>query len=349
MISITRLFRLGIRVAAWATPRVQQWNRERNLNRSEGQRHLEARNFAEAERYLNLALEERRHPDTRRLELLLDIAQAQRGQKKLPQAEETACHAIELAVRSRDAAMHSLALEALLDAQFEQGRHVEAEKTGREIERLEEAQPKPSSARLAICSHKRATALTRIGLNHEAAQALQQGVKHAEQAFGPNHAQVGDILSQLGALQRHAGDHTEAQRSLRRALQIHGETAGHASHEATQDLHHLAVSLEESGDLDSAAREYERMLTLRERQLGGNKEDVADVQVRLAALYLRAGRSAAANELLTQAIATLERKGGSRYRAALELMVSAEESAGRFENAKRWRERAGLTPAANSN
>ena len=68
MISVTRLFRLGIRLAAWATPRVQAWHRQRHMNRVEGQRHLDARNWTEAEKHLTLALAERRHSTRRRLD-----------------------------------------------------------------------------------------------------------------------------------------------------------------------------------------------------------------------------------------------------------------------------------------
>ena len=43
-------------MAAWATPRLKAWSLERNLNRIEGERHLKARNYSEAEKYLTLAV-----------------------------------------------------------------------------------------------------------------------------------------------------------------------------------------------------------------------------------------------------------------------------------------------------
>src|ERR1700674_2291175 len=102
MISVTRVFRLGIRLAAWATPRLQEWHRQRHMNRVEGQRHLDARNWTEAEKYLTIALAERRHSSKRRLDLLLGLAQAQRRQAKLVEAEQTVHVAIQLANQSRD-------------------------------------------------------------------------------------------------------------------------------------------------------------------------------------------------------------------------------------------------------
>jgi len=43
MISVIRLFRLGIRFAAWVTPHAKEWQRKRNLNLTEAERHLAAR------------------------------------------------------------------------------------------------------------------------------------------------------------------------------------------------------------------------------------------------------------------------------------------------------------------
>jgi tetratricopeptide (TPR) repeat protein len=144
----------------------------------------------------------------------------------------------------------------------------------------------------------------------------------------------------LGMLSRQHGDHAEAQRCLRRALDIHRVASGPDSHESTQALFHLAASLEESGDLDGAAGEYERVLRLKERQVGGNRQEAADAQVHLAGLYVKSGRIGAARELLTQAIGALERKGGPQLAQALEIMAAVEEHMGHPAEAGQWRERA---------
>jgi tetratricopeptide (TPR) repeat protein len=346
MLSVTRIFRLGIRFAAWVTPHVKEWHRQRHLNRVEGQRHLQSRNWSEAEKHLALALAERRHSATRRLELLLDLEKAQLRQHKLAEAEETVRTAIDLAVQTKDPSMHSRALDALVDVQLEQGKYAEAEKTTGEIARLESARPKPDRARLAKCSHKLGTALLKSERPAEAMEAFQRAAELSEQAFGAEHVETANSFSELGMLYRQKGDHAEAQRCLRRALQVHRAASGHDSHEATQALFQLAASLEESGDLQCAAGEYERVLALKERQVGGNREETAEAQVHLAALYLNAGRSSAARELLTSAIAVLERKGGQRLALALETLACVEEQVGRPADAKRWREQA-ATLAAN--
>ncbi len=57
---------------------MQAWHRQRHMNGIEGQRHLDARNWSEAEKHLALALAERRHSFKRRLDLLIGLAPAQR-------------------------------------------------------------------------------------------------------------------------------------------------------------------------------------------------------------------------------------------------------------------------------
>jgi tetratricopeptide (TPR) repeat protein len=334
MISITRLFRLSIRIAAWATPHVKEWHRQRHLNRLEGQRHLESRNWSEAEHHLTLAIAER-HQAGRRLDLLLQLAEAQRRQNKLAEAEQSVRTVIDAAAKARNQAKQAEALDALIEVQFEQGKYAEAEQTAREIARVSKL-----PERLAKCSHKLGVALLKNGRVPEAMEAFQKALNLSEQAFGAEHPETARGLSEIGALYQQQGKHAEAQNCFRRALEIQRKALGPNSHEAAQGLNNLAMSLEEAGDFESAASEYERVLAMKERQVGVNREDTADVQVRLAGLYLHVGRSSAARELLTHAIRVLESKGGQRLAIALETMARAEDDAGRGAEAKRWRERA---------
>ena len=340
MISVTRLFRLGIRFAVWATPHLKAWHRKRNLNVSEAERHLGSRNWSEAEKHLAAALTERRHSAKKRIGILLDLEKAQRKQAKLGEAEQTARLAIDLAGQSGDHALKARAMEGLVDVQISQEKYSDAEQTIREIATRESEQERPDRARLATCARKLGTSLLKSGRKEEAFEAYRQAASLAEQAYGANHLETAQSLSQLGMLSREHGDHAEAQRCLRRALEIHRETSGAESNAATEALYNLAASLEQSGDLDSAVSEYERVLALKDRQVGGNREEATEVQVHLAALYVKAGRIAPARELLMQAIATLERKGGPQLSRALETFADVEERMGRREEARQWRERA---------
>jgi thioredoxin-like negative regulator of GroEL len=80
------------------------------------------------------------------------------------------------------------------------------------------------------------------------------------------------------------------------------------------------------------------LLALRARQVGVNPPENAEAQLRLAGLYITAGRIGPAKELLNSAIAVLERNGGQPLAQALDLLALAEEQSGRPDEARRWRE-----------
>jgi tetratricopeptide (TPR) repeat protein len=346
MISITRVFRLGIRFAAWVTPHVKEWHRKRHLNRVEGERHLTARNWTEAEKHLSAALAERKHASKRRLDLLLGLKEAQRKQGKPAEAEQTTQMAIALAASSRDKVLQSRALDALADIQLDQKKYTDAEKTLAQIETLERSLKQPDYKRIASAARKLGTALLNSGRPDEAMQAFERAAKLSEKTYGVDHVETANALTELGARYREKGDHAEAQRNLRRALEIHRKTAGADSHAATQDLFQLATSLEESGDPDGAAAEYERVLALKERQIGGDREQTAETQAHLAAIYMRSGRTSAARELLVHSIGVLDRKkGDERLEFALETMACVEELVNRPQEAQRWRDKAAVSVA----
>lgn len=340
MVGLSRIVRIATRVAAWATPKVQKWHRERNMNRTEARRHLEAGNWCEAERHLRAALAEPRRSAADRLELLAGLAEALRGQSKLEEAAETALEAVKLALEARNETLHSLALESLADVQLDLANFAGAEKTTQEVIHLESARSNPDYARLASCSRKLASALEQSDRPGEAAAALKQAAAHAEKAFGAEHSETAAHLHDLGMLHRRQGRQGDARDCLRRALNIHRAADGADSHAATQALHNLAATLEEAGNFDEAAAEYEKLLTLRERQVGADPQETADAQVRLAALHLRSNRISSARELLLHAVSSLERKGGALYAQALETLASAEDRSGRPESARQYREKA---------
>ena len=340
MISITRLVRMGVRFAAWVTPHVKEWHRKRNLNQNEGQRHMDARNWSEAEHHLTAALAERNYQPMRRLELMLNLATAQRQQDKLSEAEQTARTAIDLAIRARNHAMHLVALDVLADTQLDGGHFDLANQTIAEMTRLENTQPKPDVTRLAEFEHKLGTALLRSGRKNEATEAFERAVGLAEKAFGAEHQKTADSMTELGILCRQEGNHPEAQRLLRRALAIHRKSCGTDSNEATQDLYNLAASLEESGDLRAAMQEYERVLSWKERQIGVRREEMVDIQLRVAALYVQVGKLAQARELMLHVVGILDREKGPRLVRAMETLAAVEELSGRPEEARMWREKA---------
>lgn len=346
MISVTRIFRLGIRFAAWVTPHAKEWHRQRHLNRVEGERHLAARNWTEAENHLTLALAERRHASKVRLDLLLGLMEAQRNQGKTPEAEQTAQTAIALATSSKDKVFQSRALDALAEIQLDQKKYSAAEQTLAQMETLEKSLAKPDHKRLASSARKLGTVLLHNGSTEDALKAFERAAHLSEKTYGPDHVETANALTELGARHRESGNHAEAQKVLRRSLEIHRKASGIDSQAATQDLFHLAASLEESGDIEGATAEYERVLAVKERQIGGDLVQTAETQAHLAAIYMRSGRTSAARELLTHSIGVLDRKkGDERLEFALETMAVLEDLLNRPEQAQRWREKAAQSVA----
>jgi tetratricopeptide (TPR) repeat protein len=336
MISVIRIFRLGIRLATWVTPHVREWHRKLHENLVEGERHIAAGNWVEAEKHLTLALAERRQSGKARLDLLLGLTEAQRKQGKIPEAEQTTKTAVDLAVSSKNKVLQSRALDALAEIQLDQKKYSDAEQTLAQIEKLEKSLPKPDHKRLASSARKLGTVLLNSGRTGEAMKAFERA----------DHVETANALAELGARHREAGNHPEAQKVLRRSLEIHRKASGIDSHAATQDLFHLAASLEESGDIEGATSEYERVLAVKERQIGGNLVQTAETQAHLAAIYMRAGRTSAARELLTHSIGVLDRKkGDERLEFALETMAALEDILNRPAEAERWRERAAQSVA----
>lgn len=331
--SASTIMKVGIRIAEFLTPHIQKWQHDRNLNQSEAQRHLEARNWSEAEKHFRLALEEKHHRPADRVGFLLALAEAEHGQGRLEDAGRTTELALQMA--GSDKVLQARALEAMANGELERRNYAAAEKCARQAILLETGSAKPDHARLALCSRKLALALEHSDRSAEASEALKTGLTHAEKAFGADHAEIAAYLQELGMLHRRHGDHASAQEHFRKALGVHRNLArvpgadGVDPKAATEALYNLAVSLEESGNLEGAASEYEKMLAMRERQIGANPVDTAEAQVRLASLHLQMGRATSARELVLRAIPIIDRKPSPLLDQARETLKAAGEQAGR--------------------
>jgi tetratricopeptide (TPR) repeat protein len=330
--SIIQMFKLGMRVAEWATPHVQEWQRTKNLNRMEGERHLQARNYAEAEKHLTLALQEK-HSAKHQVEILVQLAKAQVKQGKLEPAEETARAALSAA---GDHEAQWEAAECLTEIQVARGNQAEAARTLAEMELSEKERSQPDTKRLARASRQRGRLLLETGREAEGLAALEESARLSEAAWGAQDPEMAHSLGEIGAVQVQLGNQAEAQRLLRRALEIYGNRS-ECLEGASRSLQQLAMSLEASEEYSAAAKEYERFISMTERQIGGDRSTVPDAKVRLAALYIQAGRSAPARELLLPVIRVLERTPSAALVDALQVMAIAEDLLGRPEDAAVWR------------
>ncbi len=329
---IFNAFRWSLQVAAWATPRVEAWSLERGMDRVEGERQLKARNYADAEKYLERALHEadvQRH-SVRRVQFRLELAEAQRRQGKLNEAEETVRQALELTARISNPSGYVQCLDALAEVYHDGGNYPAMEAVLQEGVRIEAAIPHPDPMRMARRIHRLGTARHKNGRSEDAIPALEKAVKLHEENSGEDHLDTANLLSELGAIYRAQENHEEAQRCLRRALRIHEGALGPTSDAALHDLHHLAGSLEASGDLEQAAHLYERMLQLKERIVGGDLDELAEMQFGVAGMYIGWSNYARARELLAEAIGTFKRKKGARLAVAHETLAYVNEFSGRY-------------------
>jgi len=336
-------FRWSLRLAALAAPHVRVWSLERSRNRNEGERHLRSRNYAEAEKYLTLAVEEadlRRH-SVRRVRFRLELAEAQRKQRKLLEAEHNVRAALEVTARVSNPSGYVQCLDALAEVFHDSQNFAAMETVLQEGVRIEASMPHPDPIRMARRVHRLGTARHKSGRPGDAVPALEKAVKLHEQVYSEHHLQTADLLAELGAIYRAQENHSDAQRCLRRALRIHERELGHLSEEAVQDLHHLAESLEESGNIDGAAELYERALQLRERTVGGDLDELAEMQFGLAGMYIGWTIYGRARELLAEAIGTFKRAKGPRLAVAYETLAYVEECSGRYPEAVSELARAG--------
>jgi tetratricopeptide (TPR) repeat protein len=329
--------------AVWAPP-LESWTMDRNWNRAEGERLLQARNYEEAEPYLAHSVTEAdKHSMSvpKRIRLRVQLAEVQRKQSKFTEAEQTLRDAIGLAAAVSDGSGYLQCLDGLAEVFMGQENFAAAEKVSQEGVRIEAELPHPDPMRMARRVHRLGIARYKAGRSSDAIPALKKGLELHEQAYGSDHEETNRVLSELGAIYRAEGLHDDAQHCLRRSVRFHQSTFGPEDPRAMHDVHQLAGSLEESGDIEAAAREYERVMDLKSRMLGRDLEELGEMQFSLASLYAGWGNYPRARELLAECIGVFKRKGGPRLAVAHETLAQVEENSGRFHDAARELDRAG--------
>jgi tetratricopeptide (TPR) repeat protein len=327
-------------------PRIKAWGADRGEEQIEGERLLEQRDYAGAELHLTkaLAADEKHQSPSRKILLRLELAEAQRRQFRLPNAEEnpekltaaeqTARSAVEVA-KTADPSALVQCLDALTEILAERGNYTEVEVLTQDAilaeVRLRQADPLQMARRvhrLGMIRHKN-------GQIDGAVQALAEAVTIREKVHGEEHVETAHQLTELGIVYRAQGNHAESQRCLRRALRIHERECGVDSPEANRDLHQLAGSLEDAGDIAGATEQYERALGLKLRIVGADLDDVAEMQAGLARVFIKWRNYSRARELLMEAAGTFKRTRGARLAATYETLAEVEEKSGHFREALR--------------
>jgi tetratricopeptide (TPR) repeat protein len=334
-------------------PRIRAWSMDRSDDQVEGERLLEQHDYPGAEVHLTKAVsegEKRHQSPSRKILLRLELAEAQRKQfraqnapenpEKLAAAEQTARSALEVA-KTADPSALVQCLDTLTEILAERGNYAEVELLTQDAilaeVRLRQADPLQMARRvhrLGMIRHKN-------GQIEGAVQALAEAVTIREKVHGEAHLETAHQLTELGIVYRAQGNHAEAQRCLRRAQRIHERECGVDSPEANRDLHQLAGSLEDAGDIDGATAQYERALGLKLRIVGADLDDVAEMQAGLARVFMKWRNYSRARELLTEAIGTFKRTRGARLATTYETLAEVEENTGHYREAIRELSQAG--------
>ena len=340
-------------------PSRESWGLDRNWHRSEAARHLKSGNLADAERHLALAVREADDQGiapAQRVALRLELADLQRqlaqpkegleesaqlDLAKLREAENTLREAIIVCTQASDSKLYLGCLDALAEIFVLVEDYRALEEVTRDAVRLAASIPNESPERAENRLQRLATAQDRNGRFPDALKTFDQAIATREKRYGDGHVETGNLLAEVGRICRARGLHVQAQGYLKRALRIHESECGTDSQEALADVQQLAGSLEDTGDLDAAAAQYERALGLKLRQLGcDNIDEVAEMQYSLACLHVGWGHYSRARELLSECIGAFERLKGPRLAIAYESLAHVEEREGRVSFALNELERA---------
>jgi tetratricopeptide (TPR) repeat protein len=141
----------------------------------------------------------------------------------------------------------------------------------------------------------------------EAIKVVEEAVPLAEQAYGPEHPRVAEVLNNLGRLYRNQGQHAKAEPLHKHALAIYERSLGSEHDYVDTTLVDLVQLYVAQSNLAEAEAMYQRLLALREKQLGPEHGDVASVLDDLGVMYLRQGQPDKAEPLLTRALAVFEK------------------------------------------
>jgi tetratricopeptide (TPR) repeat protein len=249
----------------------------------------------------------------------------------LKAAEKIIRQAIALAAQEKHAPSYLQCLDELAEVFELQGNWAAVGSSLRQAVKIQSASRRPDLASASRRLQRLAVAEHRLDNAEAAVKASKEALRLIEQLHGEDNLEVGNLLAETGRFFRAQGAYKEAEEYLRRALRIHRKHLGDGCPQVISDLQQLASTLEESGDLTGAAQEYEKCLSIKQRQLGlVHIDELGLMQFSLANVYVSWGNLARARELLQEAVGAFRPAGGARLAVALEILAQVEEASGRY-------------------
>ncbi len=335
VMSVVSLFR---RMLSGATPENSQ--KEGQADPADSDRHMKDRNYPEAEKCLMSYLSEgsgKRYSAKRKLEIWLDLADAQRFQGKQAEARDSFASALKLIESNKlDGDSKALCLDRLAQYEADRGNGEEFFRAAQEAVDLTSSSKKPDLNLLATRVHALAVAEGRSGRQEDSKATFRKAMNLYEQAYGPDSPEAAVRLADLGEACRKEGKHEEAIQLLERALKVHQRSLGATSPEAMRDLLHLAVVLEDSGDIPAAIERYERALSVTEKIIGSKGADEIEILLGLGRLYVASEHYPKAIETLDQALRHLSRTKDERVAATYEKLAWCNRKLRRWKEAEKY-------------
>lgn len=298
----------------------------------EGERLFKLEKFAEAEECFLRAysdMKSRSAPAAVQVSILLALARTQLKLLKVREARETTQAAYERLQAQKPSPELSVCLDLQGCLQQLDGDGAGAIRLFREALEVQLSLVPIEPVLLLECYERLASALQNADELSDAIDVLTQAAEAAEKHFGAISPALANCLIDLGACQFILGDVKAGIRSTERAIHIHQEIAGPMAEQVVQDLQSLAAACQRAADLESAARYYERAISIRERQVGGSPGDIAVLLMRLAETHSLLGNEAAVTELLQSAVGKLEVGNDARLGEALERLSQHRTRQGR--------------------
>jgi tetratricopeptide (TPR) repeat protein len=333
--SVVRLLR---RMLSGAAPGSSQ--KEGQADPEESHRHMKDGNYSEAEKYLASYLSEaqgKRYSAKRKLEIWLDLADAQRYQGKQAEAGESFASALKLIESNKlDNDCKALYLDRLAQYEADRGNAEEFFRAAQEAVDLTSSSKKPDLNLLASRVHALAVAEGRAGRQEDSKATFRKAMNLYEQAYGPDSPEAALRLADLGEACRKEGKHEEAIQLLERALKVHQRSLGATSPEAMRDLLHLAVVLEDSGDIPGAIQRYERALSVTEKIVGSKGADEIEILLGMGRLYVASEHYPKAIETLDQALRHLSRTKDERVAGTYEKLAWSNRKLRRWKEAEKY-------------
>ena len=320
-----------VNALVWGWPHYSKWQKKRGHLRIEGQRQLDAGNYAEAERLLVAAAQQmqgRRVAPGEHIALLCDIGTAQIKLNKLADAETL----IQAALAQAQGADRARVLSLQADFFRASGNAAGAIAALRESIEFEKAQNQSSPSVIATRTLALANAAAESGSADTVALFAEAADLHVK-ALGPSHEKTAEALASHGAALLRSGDAVSAVTVLQRAQSAFAAADAVYTRSSIGATQHLAKAYLASSQPYEAVDTYEAMLSRMDRVAGVPSEDTAAARLEAGRAYLTAARYGPALESIEQALRVFEQSEHRLLASCLAAHGAALEKFGRYADA----------------